>query len=282
MRQAPAARLFATAALLLLLLPAAAGPAAADPPRVLLTETTDAPGWVALLLYVLDGSVTVWTGGETHGPRHARGIVELDDANVPLRMSASWSSPLASGSARQSALASPSAAPEGHAVALDLSRADAVSTLRVTRPGVTTVVVWSAGDYARWSYQVSGSAGATLLDFTRGSGTFLHTADDFEGTLHASALAGSASARATVDGTLALDVEHSLFSLYYAGHPLAETASVQTPTDLRRACPCWFAGPAQPGTPSGPGAYDFRLDGAHAARTREVMLTGADVVLPRS
>lgn len=275
MRQPSASRVLLVA-VFLLALPVFAGPAEAGHTRVVAKGHFDEVGWVAFTLLLRDGTVIVRAGGPITSDHHAEGIVELDEAQRPISTKVTWTAPFAHASFRPGAPELSSRPPDSFDAPTAEAGAGIDSTYSGT--GVRTFVLWVAGDYASWSYSVVVTPGVALLGLTSGTGAFLHEARDFEGPLHARALASATSIRANVGTTKAIDVENHLVGLFHASSRPGESVSVDTPESVRRDCPCWFFGPSD--AHAGPGRYVFHLDGAHVSRNGDVVLTGADVVLP--
>lgn len=275
MRQPPAARILLVVALLLFL-PLLAGPAEASHTRVLVQGHVEGSGWVAVTLLLRDGSVSLRARGAIFSDHHAEGIVQLDEDEQPLSAQVRWSAPTAHVSVRQGFPLLSTRPPSSVDTIGTESAVEAGATF--SGSGVRTFVLWMAGDYSVWSYQVVVTSGVALLGVSTGRDAFLHEARDFDGPLHARAAVQSVGVRASVDTSLTLDVEHHLVGLFHASSNPIESAYVEAPGERREDCPCWFFGPGD--ERAGPGRYVFHLDGARMSRTGDVVVTGADVSLP--
>lgn len=155
--------------------------------------------------------------------------------------------------------------------------------------GTYYFVVFAAGDFARWSFELAAGPNAQLLAHTTGTEAFFHASRDFRAPVNAQAwdehAYSSAGAHAVAAGEVRLTVEGRLFGGFSSLG--ADTLTASTP-EGERACPCDFtrtlAGDlgSIPTEPSwGPGEYVFRATGAGAGGDfMDVRLWGADVRLP--
>lgn len=150
------------------------------------------------------------------------------------------------------------------------------------RPSPFKMLLHANGAAARWGYEIRGGSGVTLGGIETGDGTFIHVLEDFEHEDHAAVSvnpAVPAALRATTGGELEVSFERALIVSF---QPFSSDPHVYDLTARRGsvslACPCnqqqVLASRSWP-----PGTYVFRVEGAGAGQTGEVVLAG--IVDPR-
>lgn len=151
------------------------------------------------------------------------------------------------------------------------------------------IVAWYAAEEPTGNLTLVGDAGSRLLAESQGDDVFVATSIDFGGRGQVQAYpARYLGARAAVEGTIPLHVNHTFLGFFVESRTAAGKLSVTLPDRTVQACEevapmdPWKGCEVRDAGAWGPGDYVFRLDDAGGGYSfdAEVMLGGADVRLP--